>query len=445
MSKKLAEITLTGYTKKGHATCDAPKKIEVIGGVKGDLILAELIKRHQAKVLQVIKPSTQRVEPRCSHAGICGGCKWQQIDYNAQLLQKQEMVQQLFAQHTVNQVISCPNPWHYRSKMEFTFSQNKEGEKFLGLMKSNGRSQVESIETCHIAPLWMSQVLDQVRQWWVQSPLTAFKPHKGEGLLRTLTMRWGQSNDTKMVFLTVHASASDHLSKSYLDKFVEAVKIDEKTSVFLVVQHAEKGKETRFSEMHLAGPSAMQVSLLGQKFHLSPRAFFQPNFCMAEKMFSHLIEIVKQSGAQKVLDLYCGIGTIGILLAFHVRQVIGVELCAHSICDAKEVIEESGLENIQVFCQDAGEFLSEVQGMFKPDLIVVDPPRSGLGKKTIADLKRQAAKYLVYVSCNPRTQAEDCQELSDYEIELIQPYDQFAHTPHVETIVVLKRKELLID
>ncbi len=377
---------------------------------------------------------------RCSHFPICGGCKWQEVEYQEQLREKKRVVEGLFPDHLVEDVVGCSDPWHYRSKMEFTFSQNKAGDKFLGLMQASGRFRVENIEMCHIAPSWMSLVLTQVRAWWETTPLRAFAPHKGEGLLRTLTMRWARGTNAKMVFLTVHGSSSDPLTGTHLKEFAEVARFDENTSVFLVVQHAQKGKETTFSEMHLAGPSAMQEKLLSQTFNLSPRAFFQPNHQMAERMFADLIETVKRLGAKKVLDLYCGIGTIGILLAPHVRQVVGVELCHHSICDAKETIEESGLENIQVFCQDAGEFLKEMESLFKPDLVVVDPPRSGLGKKAVEDLLCLSPKVIVYLSCNPKTQAEDIQNIPGYEIILIRPYDQFPHTPHVENLVVLVKK-----
>ncbi len=440
----LSELTLSSYSKKGYATADKPKAIEVIGGVKGDVILAKLLgrvkKRTQAQILEVITPSAERCDPRCSHVPICGGCKWQQVEYAAQLIEKKQLVEALFPGHEVGSVIGCQNPWHYRSKMEFTFSQSREGEKFLGLMQSSGRFRVENIQECFIAPTWMSLVLNKVRTWWLNTDLNAFTPHKGEGLFRTLTMRWARGTDAKMVFLTIHGVASDHLTKSHLKEFAEAAQFDDKTSVFLVIQHAHKGEATKFSEMHLAGPSAMEEKLLTQKFTLSPRAFFQPNHQMAERMFGDLIETVKQLGAKKVLDLYCGIGTIGILLAPYVQQVIGVELCSHAICDAKETIEESGLENVQVFCQDAHQFLKEIEGLFKPDLVVVDPPRSGLGIQAIEDLRTLKPRAIVYVSCNPQTQAEDIQRLDEYEILSIQPYDQFPHTPHVENIIVLIKK-----
>ncbi len=442
---KLNEITVTiaGYSKKGHGVANSPKPVEVIGAVRGDVILAKLLKRvrkrHQTQVLELISPSADRQEARCKHSGVCGGCKWQQIAYQSQLAEKKGAIAALFPSETVNDVIGCSDPWHYRNKMEFSFSQSKEGEKFLGLMRSNGRFRVENIHECHIAPTWMTQVLENVRVWWDGSGLDAFYPGTGEGALRTLTMRWGQNTDAKMVFLTLIGASTYSLSKTQLNNFVKAAQIDEKTAVFLVIQHTEKGKETTFSEMHLAGPSSMEEIVLDQKFSISPRAFFQPNTKMAERMFLDLIEIVKTRGGKKVLDLYCGIGTIGILLAPHVQQVIGVELNPHAICDAKEVIEESGFENIQVFCQDATNFLIETRDFFNPDTVIVDPPRCGLTNQGLEDIERLAPRTIIYVSCNPATQATDVANLSNYKIESIQPYDQFPHTIHIENIIVLTR------
>ena len=438
------KVTIAGYSKKGHGIANEPKRVEVVGSVKGDVILAKLLKRvkkrHQTEVLEMIEPSKERCEAKCKHAGVCGGCKWQQIAYKQQLKEKKESVEHLFEDNEVSNVIGCKNPWHYRSKMEFSFSQNKDGDHFLGLMRSRGRFKVENIDECFIAPVWMTEVLGRVRNWWKETTLGAFHPHSGRGLLRTLTMRSGENSGAKMVFITLNGSNETALTKTNIKQFVKAAKFDEKTSVFLIVQHAVKGKETTFSEMHLAGPPSMDEILLGQKFNISPRAFFQPNPKMAETMFTDVIEIVKERGSKKVLDLYCGIGTIGILLASHVQQVIGVELCAHAICDAKEVIEESGLENIQVFCQDVKKFLADLDGLYKPDTVIIDPPRCGLTKEGIADLKKIRADTIIYVSCNPATQAEDIRELDEYQIVSIKPYDQFPHTIHVENIVVLTLK-----
>lgn len=437
------EIEIAGYSKKGHGIADEPKAVEVIGAVKGDVILAKLLKRvkkrHQTELLKVLKPAKERQEARCKHASRCGGCKWQQIDYKAQLAEKKASIQALYPGETIGEVTPCDDPWHYRGKMEFTFSQNRAGDRFLGLMRSKGRFIVENIEECYIAPQWMSAVLQSVRTWWIDSDLQAFHPASGNGDLRTLTMRYGQNTDEKMVFLTMNGSSEGSFSKKHLKTFAKAAQIDEKTSVFLVVQHAEKGKETIFSEMHLAGPDHMEESLLKQRFHISPRAFFQPNTKVAEKMFADLIEIVKEKKCQKVLDLYCGIATIGILLAKHVKQVIGVDLNPHAISDAKEVIEESKLENIQVFCQDAKDFLKEIDGFFKPDTVVIDPPRCGLSEDALKDVEKLAPKTLIYVSCNPKTQAEDISKLINYKIDSIKPYDQFPHTIHTENIIVLSR------
>lgn len=437
------QIEIAGYSKKGHGITDLPEPIEVHGSVKGDVILAKLLKRvkkrRQTEVLEIIKPSSSRVSPKCKHASVCGGCKWQQIDYPAQLAEKKAFIEALYKEHKVDDIVPSEKLWHYRGKMEFTFSQNKAGDRFLGLMRLKGRFHVEDIQECSIAPSWMSDTLTQVRKWWEISGLKAFHAGSGTGDLRNLTMRYGQNTDAKMVFLTINGGSDTPISKKTLQKFAEAAQFDEKTSVFLVVQHAQKGKETTFSEMHLAGPTNLEETLLGQKFHLSPRAFFQPNTQVAEKMFSYLIEIVKKRECKKVLDLYCGIGTIGILLSKHVQQVIGVELNAHAVCDAKEVIEEQGLENIQVFCEDAGAFINDIEGLFAPDTIVIDPPRSGLSKEAIRDIEKVAPKTLIYVSCNPKTQAEDLEKLVNYKIDSIRPFDQFPHTVHVECIVVLSR------
>lgn len=440
MTSKI-ELPIEGYSKKGHGITSGPKSYEIIGGVKGDVIVASLPKGRRRKkpleLSEVLVPSSERVTPRCPHATVCGGCKWQQVHYSAQLEEKQRIIEKLFPSHAVQPIIGCDEPWHYRTKMEFSFSQDASGERYLGLIRSKGRFIVENIEACFIAQSWISEVLQSIRHWWEQSNLSAFHPVKQEGILRSVTMRGAHNTSSKMVILTVDARARDHLTKNILQRFIQAAQYDQDTSVFLLVQHAQKGNKTFFSEMHLAGPDCLTEQLLGQTFFLSPRAFFQPNPSMAEKMFTHIIDLVRKKDVRQVLDLYCGVGTMGILMAPHVRQVIGVELCPHAVCDAKEIIEKSGLENIHIYCRDASIFIDEVTPFFRPDLVIIDPPRTGLTKQAIEDLRKLAPPTILYLSCNPCTQAEDIQALKGYQIKIIQPFDQFPHTPHVENLVVL--------
>ena len=376
---------------------------------------------------------------QCCHALVCGGCKTQEIPYEDQLKQKEELVRSLFEPHPTDPIIGSKSPWSYRGKMEFTFSQDKKGEKYLGLVMPKSRGKVFSLTECLIGFPWMAEVVHNVRTWWQQSRLEAFFPPKGIGSLRTLTLRSSRDGKEQMVILTVSGNAEYALTRAELDSFVKAV--GENRSVYLVLQMAKKGVETEFFDMHLSGPQYIRESLCGFEFHISPRSFFQPNVNVAEVMFQKGIEMLKLTGEEKVLDLYCGMGTIGILLSPYVRQVIGIEISASSVADANDALNRLNIQNMHAYKADVGTFLAEQGSLFSPDIIVVDPPRTGLDKKAIDAINTLKPKKLLYISCNPITQRENLNFFPDYQIQQIAPFDPFPHTKHIENIVLLTNQK----
>ncbi len=378
------------------------------------------------------------MEARCCHVGVCGGCKFQQVPYNEQVKNKQQVIEELFAPHPVEQITGSPSPWSYRGKMEFSFSQDKKGEKYLGLVMPKSRGRVFSLTECFIGFPWMAEVVQTVRKWWQESRLEAFFPPKGIGSLRTLTMRSSRDGKEKMVLLTVSGNSEYALTKQELDQFVSIAKYDENTSIFLVVQMAIKNRETEFFEMHLSGPDHLKERLGGFEFHISPRSFFQPNVNVAEIMFERAIQMLNLKGSETVLDLYCGMGTIGILLSKHVKEVVGIELAKTSVADAKDALKRFGIENMEVYAEDVGTFLEKRKGEFQPDIIVCDPPRTGLDKKAIAAINEIRPKMILYISCNPITQRENLDHFPDYQVLQIVPFDPFPHTKHIENIILLQ-------
>jgi 23S rRNA (uracil1939-C5)-methyltransferase len=322
--------------------------------------------------------------------------------------------------------------------MEFSLSQDKKGEKYLGLVMPKSRGKVFTLTECFIGFPWMAEVVNSVREWWQKSRLEAFFPPKAIGSLRTLTMRSSRDGKEKMVILTVSGDADYALTRSELNSFVAASKFDENTSVFLSLQVAKKGQETEFFDMHLSGPDHLKETLCGIEFRISPRSFFQPNVKVAEKMFEKAIEMLALTGEEKVLDLYCGMGTIGLILSPHVRQVIGIEIAKTSVADAKEAIERLGISNMHVYAEDVGTFLERGESLFAPDIVVVDPPRTGLDKKAIDAINLLKPKKFLYISCNPITQKENLAHFPKYKIAEIAPFDPFPHTKHIENIILMR-------
>lgn len=377
----------------------------------------------------------------CCHIGICGGCKTQQLPYQEQLKIKQDWVEALFAPHGAFPIVGSDNPFAYRGKMEFTFSQDKKGEKYLGLVMPKSRGKVFTLTECFIGFPWMAEAVCKVREWWMKSRLEAFFPPKEIGSLRTLTLRSSRDGKEKMAILTVSGNSEYALTREELKSF--AALFDEKTSLYLVLHMAKKKQETEFFEMHLAGPEYLKETLCNIEFRISPRSFFQPNVNVAEKMFQKAIQMLELTGEEKVLDLYCGMGTIGIILSPHVRQVIGIEISSSSICDAKEALQRLHIENMHVYAQDVGTFLENQKELFTPDIVVVDPPRTGLDKKAIQAINALNPKKILYVSCNPITQRENLDHFPNYHIAQIAPFDPFPHTKHMENIVLLVNSEAL--
>lgn len=434
------ETILQSYSKKGHGQC---ANYEVKGAFAGEKVLIEPTKRKKrgkklALLKEILEPSKQRIEPYCDHATTCGGCSWQALSYREQLRIKQKIIEDLFSEFSEVEPI-CAGPQHsYRSKMQYSFSQDLAGNKYLGLIQKEGKGRVLNLKMCTISDPWFTRILVNARRWFESSQLEAFHTRKNTGSLRELTLRKGHNSDSKMVILTV--AGSQVPSKVELDRFVEALEIDDSTSVFLLIHSAIKGKKTEFFELHLAGPTILEEKLTvldkTYLFSISAQAFFQPNVAMAEKMLCKIIETLPKK-AESVVDLCCGIGTIGICLSGYVKEVVGAEIMAEAVCDARDNIKLNGIENMRVLKSSMKDFAF----CQKPDCIIVDPPREGIHPNTLKAIAESGAEQISYLSCNPRTQAEDVKVLMEagYKIKHVFPFDQFAHTPHIENLVILTR------
>jgi len=378
----------------------------------------------------------------CLHVPDCGGCTSQSIPYSDQLIQKQAEIERIFADVPVAPIIPCKDPFRYRNKMEFSFSQDKAGNRYLGLILRKSRGKVFNLQECLISPPWMSEALQRVRSWWDSTSLTAFNFRNGLGSLRTLTLREGRRTGDRLAMLTVSGDPHFALNRKQLNGFIQALN-DPQMTIFLRVQQAICGKPTQFYEMLLNGPDHIteKLHLQGKTltFKISPTSFFQPNTQQAEVLYNQAIEIANMSPQATVYDLYCGTATLGMAFALKAKKVIAIELNPHAVFDAKTNAEINGISNIDIQCGDVGKLLSQAS-ILQPDLAIVDPPRPGLDSLALEALKRLQPQHILYVSCNPKTQAQNIAELSDYQIIHVQPVDQFSHTQHIENIVLLLRR-----
>lgn len=450
------QLKIEKYSKRGHGlgtfkkTPNSPDSpAEVVGTVVGDTAQVELGKKkkriYSTTLKEVVVPSSDRVPPRCKHVGTCGGCTWQQKSYSAQLKTKEAYLEKLFGE-TPLPILPAETPWHYRNKMEYTFSQSKEGEKYLGLMIARSRGRVLNLEECHLTAPWFIDVLKSVRAWWKQSSLLAYHTYSDRGTLRTLTLREGQRTGEKMAFLTVSGNPDFMIHKTALEGFKRAVKgalPGENPSIFLRIQRIAKGTPTTFYEMRLGGPELIKETLTVKerelRFKISPDSFFQPNPAQAERLYTRALELAEPQKSDMVFDLYCGTVTLGIVFAPYVKKVVGMELNPYAICDGELNIDANHLSNIILQKGDVGELLKTVQT--PPDLAMIDPPRSGLTPSALKHLIRLSPKKILYISCNPMTQAENISSLKrgGYALKALQPVDQFPHTYHLENIAILTK------
>lgn len=468
----LAEISISKFTKKGHGigstTVEPRREVEVPFTMPGETVQATLMRKrrglYSSRLEEVLIPSQQRVNPRCAHAGTCGGCRWQHISYEEQLKIKQDNISRLFQplvspQSKSHNIIACDPPWQYRNKMEFTFSSDAAGNRYLGLIIDGSRGKVLNLKECHLVNPWFISALEATRQWWNEWGLAAYHPHTNQGTLRTLTVREGMRTGDRLVMLTVSGNPEYALNRQHLESFVaylrdaiEPMPVGSQLSVFLRIHQAVKGQATNFYEMVLHGSDHIRETLyikgeadsapIELTFTVSPTAFFQPNTRQAEKLYSAALQLLQIPANQVVYDLYCGTGTLGICAARWAKQVVGIELSPESSLDARANAARNGMSHVTILTGSASDVLQMIRqnNTFPmPEVVMVDPPRAGLDAKMIQHLSELKPNKLLYISCNPETQVENIKELQQigYRLTDIQPVDQFPHTVHIENIAVL--------
>lgn len=475
------ELDIVEFSKKGNGIGFIKQKtkerfpVEVSFAIPGDSVKASIhTKRRKAfgKLDEVVIPSPNRITARCVHFGVCGGCRWQQLDYQKQVKLKEHSVNTLFSPFLTERgqsfpVAACKEPWQFRNKMEFTFSTDLSQNKYLGLIIDSSRGKVLNLEECHLTHGWFIEALKVCKSWWESSELDAYHHYRNTGSLRTLTLREGQRTGDRMVILTVSGNPDYALHKDELDRFVALMRASiepkvegSRLSVFLRIQQLSKGFATQFYEMLLYGPDYIRERLFIQnsketppyplEFKISPAAFFQPNTQQAEHLYSLALQLIsplyRDRGITVAYDLYCGTGTFSICLAKIAKTVIGIEISPEAVLDAKANAEQNGCSNVHFICGSVHEQLTSIieNNAFPfPDLVAVDPPRSGLDPHTILQILKLKPKKILYVSCNPVTQAEDMKELvaGGYHLEVLQPVDQFPHTIHIENIAIITKDE----
>ena len=401
--------------------------------------------------------SALRQDPVCEHFGLCGGCKWQHIQYDFQLKSKQQQVLDSFERiakvniPACNDIIAADNTTFYRNKLEFTFSNNKwltQDEIDSGVsLNRNGVGfhipgkfdKVLDIDQCHLQPDPSNAIRMAIKNYAGEHHLSFYDIREHKGFLRNLIIRTTLTGDL-MVILQVGEDKQEQL-KPLLDNLVS--RFPEITSLYYVIN---RKKNETFHDQELikyAGKPYIEEKMEDLYFRIGPKSFFQTNTSQAVKLYSIARDYARLTGNEIVYDLYTGIGTIANFIAKNVKTVVGIEAIPEAIEDAKINADINNIQNTHFISGDIKDMLNEevFNKYGKPDVVITDPPRAGMHASVVKQLMHILPKRIVYISCNPATQARDVALMDDhYQIEVIQPVDMFPHTHHVENIVSLKRK-----
>lgn len=475
VKSRSVELRIASLSSKGNGLASfesqtgKPQAVEVPFTAPGDQVRAQLQRKqggaYKGRLEEILSPAPERISPRCVHFGVCGGCRLQHLAYENQLQYKESFVRQCFKKLVTPEtpfypIMASASPWNYRNKMEYSFSSDSAGKKYLGLIMDSTRGRVFNMTECHLPNPWFVEALKTVKHWWDESALDAYHMPNDRGSLRTLTLREGQRTGDRMVILTVSGNPEYALTRHHLESFVaylrDAIEPTSPTSslsIFLRIQQIGRGMTTNIYEMLLHGPDHIKEILHIQidpnqpptplTFEISPSAFFQPNTAQAERLYSRALFLTQIPPDSVVYDLYCGSGALGLCLAKHVKQVVGIELSPESALDARTNAKHNGCHNFIVLAGAVRHVLLQLpeQNIPPPDVVMVDPPRPGLDPDALNQLRDLHPQKILYISCNPVTQAANVSDLVryGYQIEAIQPVDQFPQTYHIENIVVLRK------
>ena len=412
----------------------------VRGAVPGDRVRARITKSKrsfgEADVVELVEPSPERVEPVAAHPG----APWQVLPYERQLREKQDQVRDAlgrlggFEAPPVELIVPAVEQLRYRNKVEYSFGEDEEGELVLGFHRPGRFDVIDDVTLDILASERVDELRAAVKAWCREEGLTAWERRSGNGLLRNLVVREGRRTGQLQARIVTSPGSSFRI-----DELAEATPADS----FLWTRAESVAETTRDGQTRIVKGSAyLEEELCGLRFRISPEAFFQTNTEMAERLYGTAADLAGLTGRERVLDLFCGIGTIALVLALDAGEVWCVEIVEEAVADAIENARLNGVDNAKFFAGDvrlAMRPLLEQSG--QPDVLVVDPPRAGLSQKVVRRVLEAEARRIVYVSCNPTTLAPNARQMVDagYELRTVRPVDMFPQTPHIESVALLER------
>lgn len=460
-------VTITDVAAEGKALARVNDMVVFVPwAVPGDIVNLQVTrKKHsfcEARIIDFVEKSPLRIEPRCPHFGICGGCKWQNLPYAEQLKAKQKQVHDQLTRigkvelPEFRPIMGSVKEFEYRNKLEFGFSNKRwltqdEVDKGLEIKDKNAVGfhitgafdKIYPIENCSLMEPLQNDIRNSIRDYALEHNLTFYDLRNQHGLLRDMVLRNSNTGEWMLIMQFRFDEEGDEKRAEGLMQYV-ADKFPQITSLLYV--NNQKCNDT-FNDLEVVtfkGNDHIYEEMEGLRFKVGPKSFYQTNTEQAYHLYSVAREFAGLTGNELVYDLYTGTGTIANFVSRKARKVVGIEYVPEAISDAKVNSEINGIDNTLFYAGDMKDILTEdfIAEHGRPDVIITDPPRAGMHPDVVNVILGASPKRIVYVSCNPATQARDLQLMdADYKVAAVQPVDMFPHTPHVENVVLLEKRE----
>lgn len=406
----------------------------VAGALPGDLVRAEVTKGKkrfaEARAVEVVRPGADRLPDRCVHGGEpCPGAPWQGLPYERQLAHKQEQVAEALGRigglegFELEEIVPAVEQWRYRNKLEYSFGERDDGEPTLGFHARGRWDLIVDVEDCHLASEAGNEARNAVREWARAEAVPAYDARARRGVLRNLAVREGRRTGQVQTRL-VTTKARFPRPPVDLHTIVEG----------------DSGSSD--GPTGVLGEERLREEVCGLRLQMSHGAFFQTNTEMAERLYAVAAEFAGLQGRERVFDLFCGIGTIGLTMARQAGEVWGLEIVPEAIADAERNAKANKIENAHFMASNARTGVRPLlEKAGKPDVVIVDPPRAGLSQKIVRRVIECEAERIVYVSCNPTTLAPNAAQLGEagYKLARVRPVDMFPQTPHIECVALFER------
>ena len=463
-NKEFNNITIERVGSKGKSigVADDGKTIIIEGGAPGDVVSILTTKQrksyYQGKITEFHKYSDIRTTPKCEHFGVCGGCKWQHIKYEEQLKFKQSEVENNLIRignldlPKITPIKAAKNDYFYRNKMEYSFSDTRwlsveeiesnkviEEKNALGFHIPGMWNKVVDINKCWLQEDFTNNIRNSIREFSIKNNIPFFNHSTQSGELRTLMIR---TTSTGEIMILIQFYIDNKSNRELLLNFIRETFPDTNSLLYVINNKANDTIYDQKVECHY-GNSFITEQMEGLKFKINAKSFYQTNSDQAYELYKIVREVSELSSSDIVYDLYTGTGTIALFIAKNAKKIVGIEAVPDAIIAAKENAINNKIKNVDFFVGDMKSVFNNdfIKANGNPDVIIADPPRDGMHKKVIDQIKNIAPKKIIYVSCNSATQARDLELLKDdYDVIRSQAVDMFPQTHHVENVVLLKKK-----